>query len=255
MKLTDQEFWDNYWNNIQLPSQVNYKIPFDRCLAETLKAELSLFSGDVLEVGCAPGKWLAFLCKSFGMKPSGIEYSQTGMEATLRNFKIQGLLIDEIYMGDFFSIKPVPRFDLVISFGFIEHFDDPDSVIQRHLDWLKPGGKLVLGIPNFNGIYRPIQQVLDPSLLDKHNLSIMNLAYFRGLENILPISLNFLRYIGSFEPNLPIPKKKPYNVKQLLVKMFLSITSRIRKISYFDMLNHPLISSYILAIYTKDESE
>jgi SAM-dependent methyltransferase len=186
------------------------------------------------------------------MKPSGIEYSQTGMEATIRNFELLNLPVDEILTGDFFAIKGDPRFDLVMSFGFIEHFDDPNSVIDRHLDWVKPGGKLVLGVPNFNGIYRPIQQILDPSLLDKHNLSIMNLDYFRGLEKILPISLKSARYIGSFEPNLPIAKDKPHTIKQILVKIFLSITNRIRKLSFFDNLNHPLISSYIIVVFTKN---
>lgn len=252
MKLTEQEFWDDYWTNIQLPSQIDHNNSFERCLAEALNSELNGISGDVLEVGCAPGKWLAFFCKSFGMKPSGIEYSQTGMEATIQNFKLLNLPVDEILTGDFFEIKGVPRFDLVMSFGFIEHFDNPNSVIERHLDWVKPGGKLVLGIPNFNGIYRPIQQILDPSLLDKHNLTIMNLDYFRGLEKILPISLNSARYIGSFEPNLPIGKGKPHTIKQILVKIFLSITSRIRKLSFFDKFNHPSISSYIIVVFTKN---
>jgi 2-polyprenyl-3-methyl-5-hydroxy-6-metoxy-1,4-benzoquinol methylase len=41
----------------------------------------------------------------------------------------------------------------VISFGFIEHFDNPENVIQKHLDLLKPGGILIVGVPNFTGIH------------------------------------------------------------------------------------------------------
>ena len=63
MKLTEQEFWDDYWTNIQLPSQIDHNNAFERCLAEALNSELNGISGDVLEVGCAPGKWLAFFCK------------------------------------------------------------------------------------------------------------------------------------------------------------------------------------------------
>ena len=50
MKLTEQEFWDDYWTNIQLPSQIDHNNSFERCLAEALNSELNGISGDVLEV-------------------------------------------------------------------------------------------------------------------------------------------------------------------------------------------------------------
>jgi len=40
--------------------------------------------------------------------------------------------------------------------GFIEHFDEPVGVVVRHLDLLKPGGILLLGVPNYGGIYRKV---------------------------------------------------------------------------------------------------
>ncbi|MEK7357014.1 MAG: class I SAM-dependent methyltransferase, partial [Bdellovibrionota bacterium] len=182
MELTETQFWEDYWKGCQLPSEVNPGIGFDRCFAKALTHHLKGVTGEVFEVGCAPGKWLAFMAKTFNMQPSGIEYSKAGIEATRKNLDLLGLPAESLMTGDFFAAEPQPRFDVVMSFGFIEHFDDPDAVVARHAAWLKPGGRLVLGVPNFNGIYHPLQKILDSSILDKHNLKTMRLDYFKGLE-------------------------------------------------------------------------
>ena len=161
MELTEVEFWDKYWANVKLPSKVDLDFSFERCLAETLKRALPDVHGEVLEVGCAPGKWLAFMSDEFGLKPSGIEYSEAGMNATFRNFEALGLEVGEIQAGDFFKIEPDRQYDVVMSYGFIEHFTDVDEVVELHLRWLKPGGILILGVPNFRGIYSFLQGVLE----------------------------------------------------------------------------------------------
>jgi SAM-dependent methyltransferase len=251
MNLTETVFWEEYWRNCLLPSEVNYQIPFDRCLADSLYKRLDGIKGDAFEVGCAPGKWLAFLAKNFDMNVNGIEYSKAGMQATRRNFEILNLPIDTILSGDFFVIKPEPRFDLVMSFGFIEHFEDPDAVVARHAEWLKPGGMLIIGVPNFNGIYKPIQTILDKSILLKHNLKTMRLDYFRGVAQRLQLEIESLEYIASFEPSLPISRPGFNNLAEFFVKAFLRITSFIRRSPILDKFNSSLFSSCILAIYRK----
>lgn len=251
MKLTEVKFWDEYWLNFKLPCVVNESLAFDRCLAQGLKDNLVGIQGDVFEVGCAPGKWLAFMAKTFGMNPSGIEYSEAGMKATLKNFSILGMSPNEIFTGDFFQLEPPRKFDAVISFGFIEHFTDVDSVIERHLRWLKPGGTLVLGVPNFRGVYGLAQRILDQEILDKHNLNIMSPDYFRSVAKRFDLAPVFIDYIGSFEPSLPIARHRFGNPLQFLVKCLIRVALIIRRFRFFDRWNHPFFSSYILAIYKK----
>lgn len=252
MELTEVKFWENYWVNCKLPSTPDMDFSFERCLANELKKNLPDIKGDVFEVGCAPGKWLAFMAKEFAMNPSGIEYSEAGMKATLENFKILRLAPGSILTGDFFQAKPEHQFDVVMSFGFIEHFDNVDEVVDLHLQWLKPGGILILGVPNFCGIYSIIQGILDQTILDKHNLKIMNLGYFRSLAARFRLKPVFLDYIGSFEPSLPIAKHQLGNPLQFAVRSLLWLARRIRRIQIFDRLNNRFISSYILAIYRKE---
>ena len=253
MELTEVKFWDDYWANVKLPGTVDTDFSFDRCLAHALKINLPGIRGEVLEVGCAPGKWLAFMAKEFGLKPSGIEYSEAGMNATLRNFKLLGLVSGFIRAVDFFQIKPDRQFDVVMSFGFIEHFTNVDEVAELHLKWLKPGGILILGVPNFHGIYSFLQRILDKEILDKHNLNIMNLNYFAHLTDRFNLEPIFRGYIGSFEPGLPIPKPQIENPLQFMVKSFIWVARRVRRIKMLDAINNRLFSSYILAIYKKRE--
>lgn len=184
MNLTEVVFWENYWKKIQLPVKVNHNFSFDRTLAEALINYLPK-QGSVFEVGCAPGKWLSYAAESNGLEVAGIEYSQAGAAATLKNLHILGIKSDDVISGDFFLVQPTKQYDVVMSFGFIEHFDDVDDVVKKHLDWLKPGGILILGIPNFSGLNGLIQSILDRDILDKHNLDIMNLDFFNQLEKKL----------------------------------------------------------------------
>lgn len=255
MNLTEVNFWEQYWAGVKLPSEVNWSLASDRCLASALQQHLPNRGGTAFEVGCAPGKWLAFMARNFDMAPSGIEYTEAGMRATLRNFEQLGLSPDEILTGDFFTTEPTRQFDVVMSFGFIEHFDDPQAVVERHIRWLKPGGRLVLGVPNFNGIYKPVQAILDQTLLDKHNLTIMNTGYFEALADRLGIEREFVDYIGSFEPSLPIAKPGYGSLAQNLIKIGLRLAAPVRNLRIFDGLNHPTISSYLLSIYRKPDRE
>jgi 2-polyprenyl-3-methyl-5-hydroxy-6-metoxy-1,4-benzoquinol methylase len=259
MELTEVDFWDDYWANVELPNKVDLTFSFVRCLAEALKRNLPAVDGEVLEVGCAPGKWLAFMSDEFGLKPSGIEYSEAGMNATYRNFETLGLEVGKIQAGDFFKIEPDKQYDVVMSYGFIEHFTNVDEVVELHLRWLKPGGVLILGVPNFRGVYSFLQGVLDREVLDKHNLDMMNLDYFSHVAEKYDLDPLFIDYIGSFEPALPISKAREGSIAknmirhplQFSVKCFIWAAVRIRAFKVFDHMNHPFFSSYILSVYKK----
>lgn len=251
MELTEVMFWDEYWARCKLPSAVDYSFSFDRCLAEALASEVKYVQGSVLEIGCAPGKWLAFMRTEFGLEPNGIEYSEAGMRATIRNFELLGLEHGCIKAGDLFQLNPDRQFDVVMSFGFIEHFTNVDEVIKLHMQWLRPGGMLILGVPNFRGVYYYLQKILDKGLLDKHNLDIMCLEYFNRLaeqHELKPVSI---RYLGSFEPSLPIAISGSRRPLQLMVRACLRLARSLRRFKFFDSLNSRYFSSYILSVYIK----
>lgn len=254
--LTSTAFWNDYWGRFSLPATIDERHSFDRALASALRDLLGQTSGRALEVGCAPGRWLVFLAREFDLRVSGIEYTPDGAEATRRNFAMLGVDYDTVDEADFFAITPRSSFDVVVSFGFVEHFTDVRSVIARQAEWLRPGGLLVVGVPNFAGIHGRIQRVLDQEILERHNLTIMNIRALAGIGVEAGLVTESARYLGSFEPSLPITRPgMSGGVRVLVAKVILRAAWILRRAPLigraFDGWNGPRVSSYILASYRK----
>jgi SAM-dependent methyltransferase len=256
--LTDSSFWDGYWGSFSLPNTIDERHSFDRTLADGLRRVLARASGDVLEVGCAPGRWLAFLSRELGLHVSGIEYTTEGAAATRRNLQLLGIPYGDVRDADFFAVAPSPVYDVVVSFGFVEHFSNVATVFERHAAWLRPGGRLVIGVPNFAGVHGTLQRILDPSVLALHNVSIMSTERLASLGEEAGLETQSVEYLGSFEPSLPISRAGVHGVGELLAKIVLRLGCFIRRSPLIgratDAFNGPHISSYILASYRKPAS-
>lgn len=154
----------------------------------------------VLEIGCAPGKRLSRFAKRYGYVPYGVEYTESGIEATKKEFQRSKFPVENIFCTDVFDYNfqraHKEEFDVVLSFGFIEHFEDVDAAIKAHLNFLKPGGLLLVMIPNLNGIYYYLSYFLYKKILDIHNLSIMRLPVFCNLFSDVVLRKLFCGYYG-----------------------------------------------------------
>ena len=159
-----------------------------------------------VEVGSAPGTFLVDLARRFSVDPYGIEYAPAGVAMNREVFRQHGVPADHLIDEDFFSDRLHARyresFDIVVSRGFIEHFDDPRDAVERHLNLLKPGGTLIVEIPNLRGLNYAIQRLLDRRLLEVHNLSIMDRRVFRALFDDARLEQRFCDYLGGFTFNL-----------------------------------------------------
>lgn len=102
-------------------------------------------SGRYLDVGCGSGGSLA-VARALGWRVSGIEMDDAAA-ALARRFT------DEVYVGDILGAPfPPAGFDVVTAFHVLEHVPDPVAVARRMLDWLAPGGLLIVEVPNAGGL-------------------------------------------------------------------------------------------------------
>jgi SAM-dependent methyltransferase len=198
--LADELFWeDEYLGGTQLPCRPDPGMPFEHVLAEALAAHAPVAAGaDVLEIGCAPGKWLLFYAERFGARPAGIEYTELGASLTRRNLAEVGVE-GEVVHADFFTVEPRSA-DLVLSLGFIEHFDDPVEAFKRHLEFLRPDGTLVIGVPNFRGVLGTVQRWTDPGHLALHNLAAMRPDLYRRLASQHGLTVSWQGYLDGLDP-------------------------------------------------------
>lgn len=157
---------------------------------------------DVIEIGSAPGNFLVRFAKTFGSRVHGVEYSRSGAERNRRNFAENDLDPKNVIEADFFSPEFLDSrkgaFDVVISRGFIEHFTDVEPVVARHLDLLRPGGLLVVLIPNLRGVYGAWTKAFNPEQMPIHNLEIMELSRFRRLFEDPRVAPLMCGYFGAF---------------------------------------------------------
>jgi len=156
----------------------------------------------VVEIGSAPGEHLVKLKDRFGLVPYGIEYSDSGVDVNRTLFVASGIDPENVIPMDFFSDECLERhrerFDVVVSRGFIEHFDDAASVVDRHLALLKPGGLLVVTIPNLRGVNGALTRLFHKELIPMHNLEIMSKDAFSRLFDPKKVRPLACRYVGTF---------------------------------------------------------
>ncbi len=255
--LTDQTLWEDYWedkppgNKKKKTSLLVHEILdiFDKRLPQKQGLQ-------VLEIGGGSGEYLLHLVKKFGYLAHSLDYSAKGNEQTVHSFSKARETVS-VYERDLFaSNQDLPRFDLVFSLGLIEHFENTDLVVQKHLELVKPGGILLLGVPNYAGIYEPVLKKLAPSITETHNLSVMDLSSWHSFEKKYKLETIFKQYIGGFEPlNMKkLEVKTPINrIIYFVIQVLMTILSfRFRFLRRF---NSRWWSGYMVGIYKKPSAK
>jgi len=251
MELTEKQFWDDFWSNVVIPTKVDLNFTNDFNIAMVLDNFLSKDEEkNAFEVGCAPGKWLIYLSENYNYSVDGCEYIEAASKRTIENLEMCGVSEFNIYTGDFLKMDFDKKYDVIISLGFIEHFDDADSVCKKHAHLLRDDGLLVIGIPKLTGlnyyIAKQIDKSLDNKLIPNHNLSIMNIEYFERIGHIINCKNLFVDTVGGFEPALFDISKSP-----IWFKIAFHITKLILNNRFFRRINHHYYSSYIMGVYQK----
>lgn len=155
---------------MRLPSPLNVGIyNLQRLLKNRVKPGM-----EVLEIGCAPGKILAWVNKRLNCAVAGLDYSEKGIKLTNGLFEALGIEGDIRCENIFHHSFPPGQFDFVYSAGLIEHFADPAAVVRQHVLLAKPGGMAMIVIPHYGGVYGKLQRYFDNANLSIHNLEIMN---------------------------------------------------------------------------------
>src|SRR5665213_1686471 len=171
------EHWDDTW--ARLP-----RMRLPRASTSSIRDKMGLLRGVVgpgmkfLEIGCAPGKMLAWTAAVLGAEVSGLDYSGPGVRVARRLFRELGLVAD-LRNEDVFSTSfAEDSFDVVYSAGVIEHFEDPTQIVRIHAQLLKPGGLALITVPDLGGFYG---RLASPETLAIHNLDIMTPQALRRL--------------------------------------------------------------------------
>jgi 2-polyprenyl-3-methyl-5-hydroxy-6-metoxy-1,4-benzoquinol methylase len=142
----------------------------------------------ILEIGVGRGHFLQF-AKKRGYFAQGVELNSLGAsQARSLGFQVHELMLDDI------AQKTSTRFDAICSFQVLEHVPDPRKFFDGMLSLLKPGGKLILSVPN-----AAVLRKVDPrnlSLLNQppHHMSHWDEGIFRALEEYFPVKVTSVHH-------------------------------------------------------------
>lgn len=212
--VTTKEYWDQYWGagtaryaNYDKSRGVfsGYDLLLAECLRKTRK-RLSNRPLKLVDCGCGEGLILRFVHEQHpDVEVWGIEYSDA-IEKARRISEELGYDF-HLIRGDLFEIcRPgtTGPFDLLMSVGLIEHFDDPAQVLAQLTQVVAPGGFVMTNIPNFDGLFHFLWKFYDPSNY-RHHVPISNARLLEvhreiGLEDVTFYTMGTPAFPGINDP-------------------------------------------------------
>jgi SAM-dependent methyltransferase len=142
----EPDFEERYWHEVVDPDgQRRDRLAERDLVLADLGAELeyvrSITPGTILDAGCGLGWFLSALDPAW--QRFGLELSSFAAKRAREFGDVREATLEECPFGDEF-------FDVVFCHHVIEHIPDPVLAVAQLHRVLKPGGKLVLGAPDFD---------------------------------------------------------------------------------------------------------
>lgn len=221
--ITTPDYWEGAWEHMNVPDPIDPRdIAPENHFFQVLHALFKRFLGEhcapgtrLIEIGCGGSRWLPYFHNAFGYDVSGIDYTVAGIRLSQSILDKAGVNA-RIAQGDLFEPPPewIEQFDVVVSFGLVEHFENTSQVISACVRYLRPGGQMITLVPTMRGLYGLAYRLLRPAVYCKHiphsretlarahadaGLNITYSGYVLGLPGLLtapPASSSFFSHMA-----------------------------------------------------------
>lgn len=116
-----------------------------------LKDWISAADVKVMEVGCGTAKYTLALAALFPRNAFyALDFLASSVDLVNMGVKLRSLANVSAVKGDILAM-PFEKntFDVLFNEGTLEHFDDCEKYFVKMLEAVKPGGKLIISVPNW----------------------------------------------------------------------------------------------------------
>lgn len=193
MDLVEQNYWDKSYRNIELTAPGE-----NDPIKQWIESHISNSNGKCLEIGCFPGGILTVFGE-LGYELHGIDLTSRVEIDLPRWLKLQGYRVGEFSKVDILKFFPSEQYDIVSSFGFIEHFSDWRGLLFKHASLVKKDGFLIIETPNFRGIVqRFLHLAFDKKNYERHNIDSMKPREWKKIVTERGFEIVFCGYFGNF---------------------------------------------------------
>ena len=203
----------------------------------------------VLEVGAGKGHFLKQVVKRLNCSCVGLE-----LNPDIENIQKENRFVLKNESIEEHCVKNKEIYDVVCSFQVLEHISEVNSFIESMLSSLKPGGRLIIGVPNNDSFIKdnPLNtKVLNMpphhmGLWNKKSLSNIAKVYDLELENLILEPLqksNITTYIAT--------RAKKILINNFIFRIYWKLNFHKLSRFYVKKKLHKIDGHSIIAIYKK----
>jgi 2-polyprenyl-3-methyl-5-hydroxy-6-metoxy-1,4-benzoquinol methylase len=139
-----------------------------------------------IEVGCGFGDFVARVAKEKAIPFEGCEQNPSAVQIARAN----GVAVHLEDLEDLANSRR-SAYDAVCSFQVLEHVTRPGDFVAASCSLLRPGGKLMLGLPNAASFLRHQHSILD---MPPHHMSRWTAKVLERLQEWFPLRLMRVAY-------------------------------------------------------------
>lgn len=154
---SERKHWEDFWTRKKDPSQI-----YDnsgRITSALFSILPNVHGKKILEVGAGTGRDSFAIAKS-GANVFVIDYADAAIEI-IKKLNNENEAKVTATQGDAFALPfPENSFDVVFHQGLLEHFRNPWGIVEENIRILKPGGILIIDVPQRWHIYTIVKHVL-----------------------------------------------------------------------------------------------
>ncbi len=158
MKQSTKLHWESFW---QAKSNIHEVYSNADRILRNLRCVTNLRGKKILEVGSGTGRD-SFPLVEYGGEVYQVDYSEHSLQIIKRLAQEQHLSVRLISSDAFALPFPDRTFDIVFHQGLLEHFRDQEAeqLLKENIRVLKPGGLLLIDVPQRYHIYTIIKHIL-----------------------------------------------------------------------------------------------
>jgi SAM-dependent methyltransferase len=156
MRRSTLGHWESYWRGH--PDIEDTYSTGDRLVREVL-ADGDVRGRRVLEVGAGSGRDTLGLVRA-GARGFVLDYSPASLAIVQRLAREQGLPVDLVRADALAMPFRDGAFDVVFHQGLLEHFRDPMPLLTENARITRPGGRVVVDVPQTFHLYTVMKQTL-----------------------------------------------------------------------------------------------
>ncbi len=181
MRYTDKDYWDRYW---ELENRGGAYFYFSNLLDLFIPWEKMK---SYMEIGGAPGSIMAYMHNEHNLSVATVDFTKKErMEKYLRSLGVNNAVIINEDFGTMSVSKYKHSFDIVASWGFVEHFDRAvaSKFIEKKKKMVAEDGYLIIELPNIRKLFWLSYWLFNRELIKIQNLKIRELKWLCRQVNI-----------------------------------------------------------------------